>query len=135
MIIFGQMSETKLHTKTAEFYLDERGFLVVDFKQGDAEFDLEEAHRHLELAKSIANGRKLPVLVDLRNSYHMPSNEAKDYMAAVDLKSAEAIVVKSLHQRILANFFLKMAFSQNGHPTKVFTNRSKAIDWLLKYCK
>ena len=42
---------------------------------------------------------------------------------------ADAIVVKSLSQKILANFYLK--FNKPAKPTKIFTSEPEAIAWLL----
>lgn len=42
---------------------------------------------------------------------------------------ADAIVVSSLPQKILADFYLK--FNKPVKPTKIFREREKAIDWLL----
>lgn len=41
---------------------------------------------------------------------------------------ADAIVVSSLPQKILADFYLK--FNRPAKPTKIFRDRQKAIDWL-----
>ncbi len=42
---------------------------------------------------------------------------------------ADALVVKSLSQKILANFYLK--FNKPAKPTRIFTNEAEAIAWLF----
>lgn len=42
---------------------------------------------------------------------------------------ADALVVKSLSQKILANFYLK--FNKPAKPTRIFTNEAEAIVWLF----
>ena len=42
---------------------------------------------------------------------------------------ADALVVKSLSQKILANFYLK--FNKPVKPTRIFTNEEEAITWLF----
>lgn len=42
---------------------------------------------------------------------------------------ADALVVKSLSQKILANFYLK--FNRPAKPTRIFTNEAEAIAWLF----
>jgi len=44
---------------------------------------------------------------------------------------AEALLIKSLAQRIMANFFIK--FGKHHHPSKVFTREEVAIKWLLGF--
>jgi hypothetical protein len=42
---------------------------------------------------------------------------------------ADALVVKSLSQKILANFYLK--FNKPAKPTKIFNNEPEALKWLF----
>lgn len=49
------------------------------------------------------------------------------------LSLADAIVVKSLAQRLMANFYLK--FNRPSRPTKVFENCTDAVNWLYKVKK
>lgn len=48
-------------------------------------------------------------------------------------KIAEAFVVKNLGQRILANFYLRVA--RPACPTEVFTTEEEAIKWVKMYCR
>ena len=44
---------------------------------------------------------------------------------------ADAFVIKSLAQKIIADFYLK--FHRPMRPTKVFNSRRQAVKWLLKH--
>jgi hypothetical protein len=48
-------------------------------------------------------------------------------------KIAEAFVVKNLGQRILANFYLRIA--RPACPSEVFTNEEEAVKWVKMYCR
>jgi hypothetical protein len=44
---------------------------------------------------------------------------------------ADAIIVKSLSQRIIANFYLR--FNKPVKPTKIFSDREEAAFWLMSF--
>lgn len=46
------------------------------------------------------------------------------------LSRGDAIVVQSLAQRLMANFYIK--FNRPSRPTKIFDNVDEATDWLYK---
>lgn len=43
---------------------------------------------------------------------------------------SDAIVIKNLSQKLIANFYLK--FNQPGKPTKIFYSLENAIEWTLE---
>lgn len=60
----------------------------------------------------------------------------REYMAGTSRyghKVAEAFVVKNLGQRILANFYLRIA--RPACPTEVFTSEEEAVKWVRMYCR
>ena len=120
-------------TAIANFELIPPGILQVTFLKGQEEIDLEEAKRQVAIGEELTKGMPMPVLVDATESLHELTKEAKDYIAQFSLKKAEAILVKELHQRIIATFYLKLSGKVNKHPTKVFNHREDAINWLKNY--
>lgn len=127
-----------MKTKTAEFEYDERGFLRVTFLENNETFDIEEALEHIKISELLCNSRKLPVLIDASNSFHVPTIEAKKALANFDLKTAEVILVNSLPQRIIVNFYTKMVKQQKKPiPIKSFlkSKEEEAIKWLLSQPK
>jgi hypothetical protein len=54
----------------------------------------------------------------------------EDSKSRKHLISAEAIVVHSLAQRILTNFYL--LFIASLYPAKAFSDEASALDWLTK---
>jgi hypothetical protein len=126
----------KLTTKTAEFSLDARGFVRVVFLDNDETFDEDEAREHIKAGQEIAEGKALPILVDLRQSYHVPTVAAKKIIAANTLKIAEAILCKSLAHSILGNFYIRMVKAwKSTYPIKLFRDEESAVKWLLEQNK
>lgn len=98
------------------------------------DFELEDAIEANQTMYDFAEGKPFLSLVDTINIRSQMSNDAMNHFAKDPLtkgvRIAEAIVVNSLHNRILANFYLKFIKSHN--PVKVFNNMDKAIAWLLE---
>ena len=117
-------------TDVARIELDERGFLIISLIDTGKVFDEEEAKRQIAAAYEIANGEKYRVLVDATQNTNSPTPEAKKIIADVDQKIREAIVVKSLGNRILGNIYLK--FINTRYPAKIFNDKETAIQWLLE---
>ena len=97
----------------------------------DLKIDLQEAEAQYNAAKQLVDGKEMLVLVDARESIHELTTEAKEFIAKISEKKAEAIVVKELHQRIIATFYLKVTVTIYHHPVKVFSDRNEAVKWLL----
>jgi len=99
----------------------------IDFEIPDLQ-DLVEAERELD-------GRKLPVLVlcepttntnvDLMN--YLSKNKNNPYSVA------DAFVINSISQSILANFYSKI--NKPERPTKFFTKREDALEWIKQFFK
>ncbi len=71
-----------------------------------------------------------PILVSTKNVKHI-TKEARDYLASKDgcnKVKAGAIIVDSIVMSVIANFFLQI--SKPLVPSKLFTNRERAIEWL-----
>ena len=61
------------------------------------------------------------------------SKEAREFKSRPEnneLAIASAVVVKSLAQRLLINFIIRL---QKNKKTKMFDNKHKAIEWLLSF--
>lgn len=123
----------EIATKTAVFSITKEGLLKIRFLPNSLEIDLEEAKAQIDAAEKLTGNQNMYVLVDARQSMHELTNEAKDYIAKHPNKKAEAILVKELHQRIVASFYLKLSSYQNNHPVKVFNDEQAAIGWLLSF--
>lgn len=108
-------------------------YLCVYFKENNEnELDIEAAKKIIEDSLNFTNGIIFPVMNDIKN---MPSHtrEVRDYFAGQASRSAlaNAILVSSTFNRIMANFFLSL--SKPLIPTKIFNDKNKAAEWLEKF--
>ena len=109
--------------------IDPAGFLRITLLPNSNAFDAAEAEKQIDAAHQLTKGTRKLVLVDSTQSTVTPTIEAKKILADVDLKVKEAIIVKSLGNRIIGNIFMKMV--NRRYPTKMFTDEATALEWLL----
>lgn len=98
----------------------------------DASVDLETAKELLQSYIQLAQGKKVPHLMVL-SDFSLADKSVLEYMAkeANQYGKADAIVVRSMAQRILGNFYLK--FQRPSIPTRLFNSIEEAEKWLLNY--
>jgi len=99
---------------------------------GTREFVIDDLIKLVEAQKQLG-AFKMPILVlcdidastntDLLN--YVSKNANSPYV------TSDAFVIKSLSQRILANFYLKVNLPER--PTKFFNNSKDAISWLNQF--
>jgi len=78
-------------------------------------------------------GKKRPTLV-ICDDFSTTNAEVLKYVSKntnFPFSLAGAFVIKSIAQKLLANFYLKFNFPER--PTKFFNNKNDAIDWLKQY--
>lgn len=98
-----------------------------------AEVSLADAEENLAAMARLTGGRRLPVLVDLRE-VRSQSAEARAYFAgpkATAVSSAVALVVGSPLSRMVGSFYL--GFNRPETPTRLFTSPAEAEAWLCTY--
>jgi len=119
----------KIETSAASYHL-ENNILIMRAKP-DANFTLEVTIERIEGRKKLQEGRKFPVLIDMRLMSEV-SEEAREYSATeetTELYLAMAILTgKSLPAKMVGNFFIK--FNKPAIPTKLFKKEDKALAWL-----
>lgn len=128
------MSELDDHINNdiVNIYFQE-GVIFASYKPKLA-IDLEIAKKTSQYRKQISERRgPMPVLADIRNLGKV-SDEAREWLAtkeANDMIPAMAILTNNPIQNLLANFYLM--FSKPPMPTKLFTDKDKALRWLKLY--
>ncbi|MGE3652523.1 MAG: hypothetical protein AB7G22_00250 [Flavobacteriales bacterium] len=104
----------------------------IRFKDG-VNFELNDAIEANQAMFDLAEGKPYLSLVDSIDVRGEISNDALNHFAKHPLtrgvRTAEAIVINSLHNRILANFYVK--FTKSHNPVKIFSKMDAAINWLL----
>jgi hypothetical protein len=95
-----------------------------------AEETLENARMHLQAICKLANGDRLPVLVDLRN-IRSTTREARKLYGSAEFAAcvcAAALLVEPAVSRVIGNFYLGL--NKAVYPTRLFTAEPEALDWL-----
>ncbi len=80
---------------------------------------------------TLSEGKECLILI-VADEFAQFDRDTSDFSASEEGQRytiADALVVKSLSQKILANFYLK--FNKPAKPTRIFTNEKEAADWLL----
>lgn len=111
--------------------IPDSNYYLVEIKE-NVHFKIDDLKQLVELEKEIS-GKKLPVLVLCLPDSHTESNTLK-YIAKNQnnpYSIADAFVIYSLAQKILANTYLK--FHHSERPVKFFNNKEEALHWLQQF--
>src|SRR5690606_35418358 len=98
-----------------------------------AYLEIEDGHEIINGVKDIFNGKKFPVLVDMRNAKGA-STECRRLFQGKEIgqyQSACALIVDSPLSTLLGNFFLGL--NKTEFPTRLFSDVSKAENWLKSF--
>jgi hypothetical protein len=120
-------------TKTAAIHLSGDGLVVVRIREGVYQ-SLEDAKANLALAVDETHGRRRPLLIDIRTAQPLDADARHHYsgQTLVDNFSAMALLVESSpFGRMLGNVYLRVA--RLGVPTQLFTDESRAVEWLITH--
>lgn len=104
------------------------GYLEYVWDDG-AQGTVADAEESLEAVRLLSDGRRRPLLVDLRPIRSL-SRDARERFGDNDLVSKAAFVVDSPLSRIVANFFF--AVTRPNMETRMFNTRDDAVGWLLE---
>lgn len=98
----------------------------------DKEFKVEDLKKLVDVQKTLGELR-LPVLVICSESALTDSDLLRTLSKNANnpFSKADAFVIKSMAQKILANFYLKI--NSPERPTKFFNNREEAYNWIKEY--
>jgi hypothetical protein len=124
------MNEIK--TRTEHIFLDATGIMKCKaFKF--SEHNLEDAIENVEAVRILANGKRVPVFVDI-TEVKGANREAREYLASDEvahIQVACALLVDTALSRLVGNFFLGL--NKTKFPTKLFTDEAKAMEWLKTF--
>lgn len=99
----------------------------------NAIIEIEDAMANSEAVKLVSSGAVYPILVNLKQ-IHSISKPARDHFSMQNRAAgvtAIAMLIKSPGSRIIGNFFLGL--NKPTVPTKLFTDKDKAITWLKQF--
>jgi len=105
------------------------GIIIAQFKP-DLKIDLKMAKEMVRDRIEFQRGVEYPVLIHFTT--YEADKEARDYMniEGLELISKGAFFTDSILTTMFVNFYLKVY--KPKVPTKMFTNKEKAIAWLKK---
>ena len=121
-----------LENKYVEIWIED-GIIFEVFKPGTV-INLEAGKKVVADRLKVSDHTTMPLFVDMRQLLSI-NKETRRYMAskeALHYLSAGAFLVKSTINRLAFNAF--QVLSNPPIPTKGFTNKEKALNW-LKYIK
>lgn len=98
----------------------------------DHEIELADVQEQVAAAEQLSHGSHYVVILDGGLTLDV-ADEAMTYAARYQNKKwlAFAIIVRSLSERLFANYYLK--FKRPVRPTKVFTTPAGAEKWLKEF--
>lgn len=114
-------------TRTVAIEFREHGILHIRALDGQSQ-STSDALENLEICRRLLDGKKVPVLVDIRESGVLEREARRVYSRQVEFALAQAMVVSSPFSRIAANLFMRVA--SPSYPTKMFTSTERAEQWL-----
>lgn len=121
----------KITFRNFEIEINDFGFYKVTVNESE-EFTVDDLKK-LVNAQSELGGEKLPVLVLCAE--HASTNS--ELLTTISknknnpYSKADAFVIKSMAQRILANFYIKI--NKPERPTKFFNDKDEAVNWIKQY--
>jgi hypothetical protein len=121
----------KITFKNFEFHIHEDGFYEIEVNENE-EFKVEDLKK-LVATQLELGGFKLPALVLCSEHATTDIDLLKTISKNINnpYSKADAFVIKSMSQKILANFYIKI--NKPERPTKFFNNKEEALDWLKQY--
>jgi hypothetical protein len=125
------------HSPVTEIYhfsgysisLRQDNIIQLDFERS-FNVNIEDARNQVEIFKKLMGGRKCRLLVLFKED-NMLTRETREFISsdtASQVIAADALVIKGLAMRILANGYMKI--NKPNRPTRLFSSVKPAVDWL-----
>ena len=121
--------KTKIETRALWVWLDPGGIMFSRAKPL-SDLDLADAREIIAAVGSLGQGRRRPLLADLRNVRSL-SREGRAYFAGAEtakVESACALLVSSPLSRALGSFIVRLM--NPLIPVRLFTSEDAALVWL-----
>lgn len=120
----------KISSDIADNILHEDGILEIRLREG-VEIDGLNVMDNIKAARALTGGKKHPVLIDARVTFTV-TQKARELSARNSKERvAKAVLINSLAGRLIGNFYIN--FHKPATPTRLFTSREEAIEWLKKF--
>ncbi len=111
-----------------------RGDGIIELRANDHHiYQIDDVKENVKAFGELTGNKKAPVLI-IGGSFSSLDDQTREFMAteeSLKYSKAEAFLITSLAQKILINFYIK--FNKPLVPTRVFTDKEEAIEWLTRY--
>lgn len=126
-------SHKTILVRNGEVILCSTGFVLVKLKE-DHEIELRDAKEMISACEEICGNGEFVTMLDGGVSIDI-GEDAMLYCAKYkkDEWKAFAIIVRTISERIFANYYLK--FKKPIRPTKIFSSPDKGIEWLQGFVR
>jgi hypothetical protein len=117
-------------TRTAVVTLEPDGCVVVRVRAGVPQ-TVSDARANLAAALGVGNGKRRPILIDIRVAVPLDAEVRKHYSGTVLVDGFTAmalLVTASPVGRMIGNIYLRVA--STGIPTRLFNDENSARAWL-----
>jgi hypothetical protein len=124
---------TRVETRTGIFWIDGE-VLCCQMVRFDGH-DLRDAEENMRVARELSGGRRLPLLLDMREARGI-DREARAHYASREgekLWPAVAMLISSPFGVVLGNFFMRV--NRPPFPVRIFRDEAAALDWLRATCR
>ena len=116
-------------TETLSLQLRKDGILYLISRPGPPQ-SVEDARENLAIARKLAGGTRVPILLDIRNTGTLSRDARAVYVGqdGVNTVSGLAIVADNAFSRVVGSIFIRLA--KTKYPVKLFGDDESAISWL-----
>jgi len=94
---------------------------------------LDDAIATVEAVARLTDGRRIPLLVDMRDTGPQDRATRAAWTARNDVSSAVGLIVGTPLSRMVGNLFIRM--NKPPFPVRLFDNEASAVKWLKAYVR
>lgn len=118
-----------INCRISKVYAKEDEILMIEIKE-DAHFKLEDFMELKQAALKLGNGKRYYNLIKV-GAHTIPDKEAREASCSIEgsyYKKADAFVISTLSQKIIARLMMKL--NKPAVPTQFFYSEKEALTWL-----
>lgn len=126
-------AEGVIETRTERIWLGPDGVVRGEARAG-LTMVLDDAVENVAAVARLAQGARVPLLLDLRAYASSASREAREYYAGPEnakVNIAVGILIRSSVGRLIGNFFIGL--NRTLFPTRLFSSPEEALAWLRQF--
>lgn len=122
------------HTKEFTYTLRPDNIIEVNtHKDFNGNYALSEVEKNLNILKEVINNKPRCLILHFPDKY-VKKDILKQYISPAKYVVARAFLTQSFPSRLIGNLYLTLAerFLKEDVPSKIFSEKEEAIEWLKK---